>query len=203
MSTEGWFAEIAAAVRANEGTLDPSCACVLGIEAVSRERWRVWFQPGDTAGTLLFLVTLRSNSAGRAFDVRVALNIAGWCAFSGSPSSVFTSVQQLVGEFDHQMGLFDRSMQRVYREIQVASVPLPFSDSWDRLWVICNAAAVGQASQPAETLLVWQHGGALFLVIGWNSAISTALGPRRDRSSTGAGRAWTTPTAPRGARRKK
>lgn len=203
MSTEAWFAEIAAAVRGNEGTFDPCCACVLGIEAVTRERWRVWFQPCPTSGTLLFLVTLRSNSAGLSFDVQVALNIAGWWAFPGSPSSVFASVQQLVGAFDQLRGLFDGARRREYREIPVASIPLPFSDPWDRLWVICDAAAAGLSPRPAQTLLVWQHGGALFLVIGWNSAISAALEPRSDRSSPDAGRPWKTPTAPRGARRKK
>jgi hypothetical protein len=201
VSTEVLLAEIAVAIRNHRDTPDPSCPCVLGLEALARERWRVWFQPCDTAGTLLYLVTLRSNCAGRSFDIQIALVIAGWYTFSGTPSSAFTSVQQLVGEFDRQRGFFDRYRQREFHEVQVASLPLPFGDRWDRLWVIGDAVVTGQAAQPAETLLVWQHGGLLFLVTGWNRAISAALGPRRERPSSDAGRAGKTPAAPRRARR--
>lgn len=207
MSTDVWLAEMAAAIGTNEGTLDSSCACVVGVEAVTRERWRVWFQPYSTSGTILFLVTLRSNHAGRSFDVQVALNIACWCPLPGDTSSMLTSVQQLVREFDHLRGLFDRIGQRGYREIQVAAVPLPFSDPWDRLWVSWDAAQVRQVPQRAETLLVWQHGDALFLVTGWNSVIVTALlsrGPRLppDRSSPEEGHTTKTPAAHRSTQRK-
>ncbi len=64
MSTEVLLAEIAAAICDYEGTSDPSYACVLGIEAVTRERWRVWCQLCSTPSILLFLVTLRSNTDG-------------------------------------------------------------------------------------------------------------------------------------------
>lgn len=171
------FDEIAAAIHNYQGAQDPSWACVLGIETMIKERWRVWwFQPGLTPGVLLFLVTLRSNYTGLSFDVQVALHIACWRVCSCSPSSVFTSVRQLVGEFDQLRGSAGSASHRSYREIQVGSVPLPFSDPWDRLWV-SEAAPVRQVPRPGGTLLVWQHGDALYLVIGWNSALSAALVP--------------------------
>ena len=119
--------EIATVLGVPSDARQPSTR-IVGIETVTRECWRVWFHSSYGPGTLLFLVTLRSNHAGRSCDVQLALHIACWCAFSGSPSSAFASVQQLVGEFDRQRGLFDRSRHRSYREIQVASLPKPRQD---------------------------------------------------------------------------
>jgi len=152
------------------------------------------------------LVTLRSNDGGRPFDVQVALSIAYWCHISEGPAKVFTSVQQLVEEFDRLRGFTDRIGQRRSQEIQVVAVPLPFSDPWDRLWITCDGDLQGQALLPGETLLVWQNDDAHFLVTGWNSTMSTvflSVGERRPHRHISPAGTGLTSTAPRQEARRK
>lgn len=164
--------EIAAAVCGAEAGVLKSCVCVLGIEVVTRERWRAWLHPYNSPRTLLLLVSLRGNSAGRTFDLQPCLNITRWHTLHGSPVNMLSHVEHLVDEFDRFAG---RSGRRRCREIRVAALPLSFCDPWDRLWVYYDPARAGQPPNRLGTLLVWQHGDALFLAAGWNSTLSPAL----------------------------
>jgi hypothetical protein len=182
MISDGLQQEIAAAVRGTSGGIHAPGLCVLGVEAINNERWRAWLSPHGSAGVFLLAAALRSNCAGRTFDLHVCLWIASWRMLPAGSASVFNHIEQLVSAFEH---LPARGGRRACREIPVAGLPLSFCDSWDRLWVVEGLTSTRTTAIAAKRRLIWQHGDALFLATGWHSALSPALAERETpRSAT-------------------
>ena len=173
MIDESLCDEIAAATCGTSPDILAPCVRVLGIEAITKERWRAWLRPQGCQQALLFLVSLRSNCDGRAFDLLPCLNIACWCLLHAVPAGVpIRHIAGLVDLFDRHTG---RSGRRRYQELSVARLPLPFCDPGDRFWVFSDPARAGQSPTPARTLLAWQHGNGLFLAVGWHRSLSPVL----------------------------
>jgi hypothetical protein len=151
---------------------------LLGLEAISRERWRVWTLDAESEPPTLqlFLFSLRSQSSEPAFDAQFLLTLA-WYRSVGEadPARLPFQVWQFVLDYFLQQNA-RRPAQAWWSEL-----PEPrcaWCDAADRLWAV--RVEVDRVEQPLPLSVVWLHDQVLFLAVAWGEAVLRLLALAQD-----------------------